>query len=120
MSHVWQRGEYAISTDPARLDLQLIHEFLSASSYWAQGRSFETVRRSVEHSLPFGVYRGQEPLFGEVGGVGEAGGLADDDPDARAAIAARRELLDPAVVEGGGRAAAVLDEHLGEVAPRAE
>jgi len=62
MSHEWLRGEYTISTDRRRLDLRLIHEFLSASSYWAQGRSFETVRRSVEHSLPFGVYRGTEQV----------------------------------------------------------
>ena len=32
----------------------------------------------------------REARLGEVGGVGEAGGLADDDPDAGAAVAARR------------------------------
>jgi GNAT superfamily N-acetyltransferase len=52
----WQRGEYEISTDRARLDVPAIHEFLNTKSYWARGRSFETVRRAVEHSLPFGLY----------------------------------------------------------------
>ncbi len=54
----WQRGEYTISTDRARLDVRAVHEFLSTRSYWARGRSFETVSRAVENSLPFGVYRG--------------------------------------------------------------
>ena len=44
-----------ISTDPSRLDLSLIHEFLS-SSYWAKGRPRDVVERSIEHSLCFGVY----------------------------------------------------------------
>jgi GNAT superfamily N-acetyltransferase len=52
----WRRDGYVISTDPARLDLGAIHEFLSARSYWARGVSMDRVRRSVEHSLPFGLY----------------------------------------------------------------
>jgi GNAT superfamily N-acetyltransferase len=52
----WTRGEYIISTDPTRLDLEVIHGFLS-TSYWATGRSIETIRRSIAGSLPFGVYR---------------------------------------------------------------
>ena len=43
-----------------------------------------------------------------------------DDPDAGAAVAARRELLDLAVVEQRRRRALVLDEHLGELAAGAE
>lgn len=38
------------------LDIDLIHVFLSQSSYWAQGRSYETVSKSIEQSLCFGVY----------------------------------------------------------------
>lgn len=56
----WRRGDYVISTDRARLDISTVHEFLSASSYWARGRSLDTVRRSIEHSLPFGLYH-REP-----------------------------------------------------------
>ncbi len=55
----WHRGQYTISTDRARLDIGAVHAFLSTSSYWAQGRSFETVRRAVENSLPFGLYDGE-------------------------------------------------------------
>lgn len=51
----WQRGEYTISCDPKRLDYGVVHGFLQ-TSYWAQNVSEEVVRRSVEHSLCFGVY----------------------------------------------------------------
>ena len=56
----WQKGEYTISDERERLDLGLVHRFVSEESYWGQGRSLEVVRRSVEGSKPFGIYRGQE------------------------------------------------------------
>ena len=45
----WQRSEYTISTDKSRLDIGVIHSFLDIS-YWAAGRSVETIRRSIENS----------------------------------------------------------------------
>jgi GNAT superfamily N-acetyltransferase len=62
MAHEWQRGDYVISTERARLNINLIHDYLSNSSYWAMGRSIETVRRSIEHSLPFGLYKDDEQI----------------------------------------------------------
>ena len=47
---------FEVSDDPSRLDLPRIHAFLSTESYWAQGRSLETVARSIAHSLNFGIY----------------------------------------------------------------
>jgi len=58
----WQRGEYLISTDMDRLDLAFIHNFLSNSSYWAQGRDVELVKRSVSNSLNFGLYKGNQQI----------------------------------------------------------
>ncbi|HZI18190.1 MAG TPA: GNAT family N-acetyltransferase [Pyrinomonadaceae bacterium] len=58
----WHRGEYTISTDPARLDLGVVHRFISEESYWGRGRPLETVRRAVKNSLPFGIYRGAETV----------------------------------------------------------
>jgi N-acetylglutamate synthase-like GNAT family acetyltransferase len=46
---------YLVSTDSSKLDLKVIHGYLSRS-YWAEEIPFETVKRSVEHSLCFGVY----------------------------------------------------------------
>ena len=57
MFQEWQQGDYVISTDRARLDIPLIHDFLSTSSYWAHGRSLDVVRRSVDNSLNFGVFK---------------------------------------------------------------
>lgn len=50
-----QRQGLTISTDPRRLDLDAICDFL-AQSYWAQTRSRKTIKRSLRHSLIFGVY----------------------------------------------------------------
>jgi GNAT superfamily N-acetyltransferase len=47
---------YEISTDPARLDLDRIHRFLSTQAYWSPGVAREVVERSIAGSLPFGVY----------------------------------------------------------------
>jgi GNAT superfamily N-acetyltransferase len=52
-----RRGEFELSTDPARLDRALIHRFLCEQSYWANGVPREVVDRAIEHSLCFGVYR---------------------------------------------------------------
>jgi GNAT superfamily N-acetyltransferase len=57
----WRRGDYVISTDPARLDLERIHAFLR-ESYWGKGMPFEVMRRSIEHSLPFGLSFGEEQV----------------------------------------------------------
>ena len=56
-----KRGEFTISTDKSRLDLEMIHGFLN-TSYWASGRSIETVERSIENSIPFGVYKGDKQV----------------------------------------------------------
>ena len=60
MTESWERGEYSISTDRARLDVPLIHEYLCNTSYWATGRSLEVVERSIENSLSFGIYKGSK------------------------------------------------------------
>ena len=48
-------ADVEISTDPARIDVGLVHGFL-AGSYWAAGRAREVVERSIRHSLCFGAY----------------------------------------------------------------
>jgi GNAT superfamily N-acetyltransferase len=54
-------GEYLVSTDRSLLDLQVIHGYLS-TSYWAAGVPEEVVGQSIENSLNFGVYRGEEQV----------------------------------------------------------
>ena len=48
-------GEYAISTDPAKQDVDAIYAYLSRS-YWAAGRPREVVAASLQQSLCFGLY----------------------------------------------------------------
>lgn len=57
----WRRGDYTISTDASRLDLDLIHGFLTAS-YWARGMQREVVEHSIAGSLPFGLYHGERQI----------------------------------------------------------
>ncbi|MBD2434681.1 MULTISPECIES: GNAT family N-acetyltransferase [Fischerella] len=57
----WQRGEYSISTDRNRLNINVIHQFL-ASSYWAEGLPLEILKRSIQHSLVFGMYKSKQQV----------------------------------------------------------
>ena len=57
----WRRGRYEVSTDPGRLDLEGTAAFLG-TTYWAQGRPESIVRRSIEGSIAFGVYDGEEQV----------------------------------------------------------
>jgi GNAT superfamily N-acetyltransferase len=57
MHQEWQRDEYTISTDPARIDLAAVHQYLTRS-YWATGIPIELVARSIAGSLAFGIYHG--------------------------------------------------------------
>lgn len=45
-----------ISDDPARLDLDRVHHWLSTDAYWAMGRSREVFERSIEGSVVYGLY----------------------------------------------------------------
>ena len=60
--------EYFVSADKNLLDIDFIHRILSKDSYWAQGRSKETILKSINHSVCFGVYlaTGQQVGFARV------------------------------------------------------
>ena len=58
----WRRGEYEISTDPQRLDLDLTHRFLSEEAYWSTGVPTDVVRRAIDGSIVFGVYHGNDQV----------------------------------------------------------
>ena len=61
MSTEWRRGEFTISTDRSRIDLDMVHGFLTAS-YWAEGIPRDVVARSLDHSLAFGLYHDQRQV----------------------------------------------------------
>jgi GNAT superfamily N-acetyltransferase len=52
---------FAVSSDPARLDLDAIHAFLS-TSYWAEGIPRQILERALQNSLCFGLYEGDRQI----------------------------------------------------------
>ena len=55
------KGQYSISTEPRRLDLDAIHAFLSRS-FWAEGIPKEVVAKSIANSLCFGLFDGSTQI----------------------------------------------------------
>jgi GNAT superfamily N-acetyltransferase len=54
-------GTIVVTTDRSRLDLDVIHGFLT-TAYWSKGVPRETVARSMEHSLCFGAFDGDRQV----------------------------------------------------------
>ena len=50
------RDGHEIDTDPARVDVALLHHWLSTDAYWAMGRGRDVVERSLAGSLNFALY----------------------------------------------------------------
>ena len=56
--------EYSISTDKSKLNVEAIPDYLCHKSYWAKGRSFERVKKSIENSICFGLYDSNNNMLG--------------------------------------------------------
>ena len=62
----WTRDGFELSTDPARMDLDTVHGFIT-QSYWGQGRSRETMRLAMTNAICFGIFRdGLQVAFARV------------------------------------------------------
>lgn len=55
------KDRFLISTEKEKLDINLIHSFLT-HSYWAEGISKEIIKRSIEGSLCFGVFENDKQI----------------------------------------------------------
>lgn len=55
------RGEFVVTSDPARLDVTFIHRYL-VRSYWSEGITRAVVERALANSLCFGVYESNEQV----------------------------------------------------------
>jgi GNAT superfamily N-acetyltransferase len=53
----WTHGEFTVTTDPARVDLDVVHGFLR-TAYWCEGIPREVVERAAAGSLNFSMYLG--------------------------------------------------------------
>lgn len=56
---LWVHNGFSISTKKEYLDLPLIHNFLSQEAYWSKGIPKQIVKKAIDHSLCFGVYKGK-------------------------------------------------------------
>ena len=61
MQNEWQRENFVVSTDPARLDLEVIANFLQGT-YWASHRSRSLIEKSLDRSLCFGLYHAADQI----------------------------------------------------------
>ena len=57
----YTNGQYRITTDTRRLDLDAIHAYLSRS-FWAEGIPKATVAKAMANSLCFGLFHGDEQI----------------------------------------------------------
>lgn len=53
---------YTVSTDRDKLDVSMVHGYLSTQAYWCLNIPFQVVKRSMENSLCFGVYHGDRQV----------------------------------------------------------
>ncbi|WP_425450964.1 GNAT family N-acetyltransferase [Saliterribacillus persicus] len=62
----WEKETYVISDEKDKIDLEKVHQLLS-QTYWAKDRTLTTIRKSMKHSVVFGVYdKNQQIGFGRV------------------------------------------------------
>jgi predicted GNAT family acetyltransferase len=57
-----QRDGYLLTSDAARVDVARVHRWLCDESYWAAGREYQEVARSIAGSRPYSVVLGDEQV----------------------------------------------------------
>jgi GNAT superfamily N-acetyltransferase len=55
------RGEFMVSSDLARMDMNVVHGYLSRA-YWCEGLPREALERAMRNSLCFGLFEGQNQV----------------------------------------------------------
>jgi GNAT superfamily N-acetyltransferase len=61
-----RRDGYVLSTDPARVDVDVVHRWLAEQAYWALGRPRDVVVRTIASSRVWSVFApsGEQVAFG--------------------------------------------------------
>jgi len=57
----YQKGDFAVYTDPAKLDMAAIHGYLSRA-YWSEGIPRDIVEKAIANSLCFGLFHGENQI----------------------------------------------------------
>ena len=51
----WSHGEYSLTDNPNRLDLDAVHALLQ-TAYWSHDRPRALIEKSIQHSVCFALY----------------------------------------------------------------
>ncbi len=57
----FRRDQFIVSDDPSRICPKKTQNLLT-NTYWAKGRSIDTVKKTIEHSFCFGLYEGADQV----------------------------------------------------------
>jgi len=57
----YQKGDFAVYTDPAKLNVAAIHGYLSRA-YWSEGIPRDIVEKAIANSLCFGLIRDSDQI----------------------------------------------------------
>ena len=58
----WRREGYRVSDERSGLDRAAVRRFLAEESYWAAGIPQGVMDKAIDHSLCFGLYRGDAQI----------------------------------------------------------
>jgi len=61
-THEVSDGPYQVSTDISKLDVNVIHKYLSEESYWAKGIPRDVLEKAIHNSICFGLYHNAEQI----------------------------------------------------------
>jgi len=75
--HQSTQNDFIISTDKLKLNIDVIHTYLSTESYWAKNIPLQKVQLAIEHSFCFGVYKKEETNLNSVSQIGFARVITD-------------------------------------------
>lgn len=51
---------YLISTDKSLIDFDKVYHYLEEESYWSKGIQVARLKRAIENSMCFGIYKGKQ------------------------------------------------------------
>ncbi|KOO47636.1 GNAT family N-acetyltransferase [Priestia koreensis] len=67
MQSIHSSLDYFITTDQELFDQSFICDYLHNTSYWAKGRPYDVIQKSIHNSLSFGLFKGSPSNKKQVG-----------------------------------------------------
>lgn len=63
-NYEWIKNDFIISTDKTKINVDVVHAFLSKDSYWAESIPKRIVVKAIENSVCFGIYNNKSEQIG--------------------------------------------------------